>query len=88
VSKKRVHCLSSSLVEDAHRLVAYEMECRERFEELSLLRSCGTELCPSIIGPSQVLSSLPTRMWATALCHAEVVEELTVLRVAVSSTAE
>jgi hypothetical protein len=45
-------------------------------------------LCPSIIGPSQVSSPLPTRMRATTLCHAGVVRELTVLRASMSSTTE
>jgi hypothetical protein len=38
--------------------------------------------------PSQVMSSLPTRIQAAALHHAEVVRQLTALRAAVSSTAE
>jgi hypothetical protein len=39
-----------------------EMERLEQFEELSLLQAWGTKLCLTIIGPSQVKSTLPTRM--------------------------
>jgi hypothetical protein len=68
--------------------MASETERREQFEELSVLRSWGVELCLSIIGPSQVMSPLHARMWDTALHHAGVVGELTVLRAAVSSAVE
>jgi hypothetical protein len=85
---ERVHHFSISSVEGARRLMASETEHQEQFEELSLLWSWGVKLCLSIIGPSQVMSHLPTRMRATALHHAGVVGELTALRVAVSSTAE
>jgi hypothetical protein len=42
-------------------------------------------LCPTILEPSAVKSPLTMRMLAAGLCHAGVVKELTVLRVAVSS---
>jgi hypothetical protein len=42
----------------------------------------------SIIGMSQVMSPLPTRMRSAALHHAGVDGELTMLEAAVSSTAE
>jgi hypothetical protein len=64
------------------------MEHRGQFGELSLLQAWGTELCFVILGPSAVKSPLTTRMRAAALCHARVVEELTVLWMAVSSTTE
>jgi hypothetical protein len=80
--------LSSSLAEGAQRLIAYEMEHREQFEELFLLRSRGIELCLSIIVPLQLMSPLPLRMRAAALYHARVVEVLIVLRAVVSSVTE
>jgi hypothetical protein len=50
--------------------------------------SWGVELCLSIIGPSQVMSPLPGRMWAAALHHTRVVEELIALQAAMSSATE
>jgi hypothetical protein len=46
------------------------------------------KLCLTIVGPSQVKSPLSGRMWAAALHHAGVIEELVVLRAAVSSATE
>jgi hypothetical protein len=68
--------------------VATEREHREHFEELSLVRSWGVELCLSIIGPSQVMSPLPVRMQAAALNYAGAVRELITLRAAMSSATE
>jgi hypothetical protein len=48
----------------------------------------GAELCLTIIGSSHVRSPLPAKMWATAVRHARVVGELTMLRAAVSSAKE
>jgi hypothetical protein len=58
------------------------------FRELSLLQAWGTELCLAILGQSVVKSPLTARMRTTALRHARVVEEFTVLRAAVSSATE
>jgi hypothetical protein len=68
--------------------MASEMERREHFGELSLLRSRGVKLRLSIIGKLQVMSPLLARMRAATLHHAGVVRELTMLRATVSSTTE
>jgi hypothetical protein len=65
-----------------------EMERLEQFEELSLLQAWGAKLCLTIIGPSQVKSTLPTRMWATTLHHAMVIRELAVRQAVVTSAME
>jgi hypothetical protein len=61
---------------------------QKQFEELSLQWSWGIERCLPIIGPSQVMSPLPARMWAASLHYARVVGELTALRAVVSSAME
>jgi hypothetical protein len=45
-------------------------------------------LCLAIVGPSQVRNHLLARMRSAALCHTEMVGELTALRAAVSSAVE
>jgi hypothetical protein len=52
VAEKKVHSLSGSSAEGVRRLVISKMKCRQQFEELSLQRAWGTELCLTIIGPS------------------------------------
>jgi hypothetical protein len=52
VAKEKVCSLSSSSAEGAWRLVVCNMEHREKFEELSLLRAWDAELCLTIIDPS------------------------------------
>jgi hypothetical protein len=42
VPEEKVHDLPSSSTEGAQRLVAFKMECREQFKELSLLWACHT----------------------------------------------
>jgi hypothetical protein len=46
------------------------------------------KLCLAIVGPSQVRSDQSARMWATTLCHTEIVRELAALWAVVSSTTE
>jgi hypothetical protein len=65
-----------------------EMERLEQFEELSLLQAWGAKLCLTIIGPSQVKSTLPTGMWATTLHHAMVIRELAARQAVVTSAME
>jgi hypothetical protein len=64
------------------------MERGEQFEEPSLLRAWGAELCLTIFSPPQVKSPLSIRMWAATLRYAVVVGDLAVLRAPVSFTAE
>jgi hypothetical protein len=68
--------------------VVSETEHREQFREISFLRAWGAELCLTIVGLSAVKSPLMAWMRVTALHRARVVEELTVLRAAVSSATE
>jgi hypothetical protein len=87
-AKEKVHSLSCSSAVGTRWLVSSEMEHQEQFVELSLVRAWGTGLCLTILGPSAEKRPLTMRMWATTLRHTRVVEELTVLRVDVSSTTE
>jgi hypothetical protein len=52
------------------------------------LQIWGSELCLAIVGPLKVMSHLLEGMRVIALCHAEMDEELDMLRAAVSSTEE
>jgi hypothetical protein len=88
VAEEKFRSLSGMSAEGAWRLVVFEMERREQFEELSLLWAWGAKLCLTIIRPSQVKSPLFVRMRAAALCHAGAIGELTALRAAGFSTAE
>jgi hypothetical protein len=86
--EEKFHSLSDALADGVWRLVVSEMEHREEFEELSLLRAWGVELCLAIVGPSQVRSHLSGSMQVPALHHTEMARELTTLQVVVSSIAE
>jgi hypothetical protein len=86
VTEEKLHNLSDAPVDDVRWLVASKVT--EQFEELSVLPAWVVELCLTIIGPTKVKSRLSVRMWATALRHAGVVRELTMLRAVVSSAIE
>jgi hypothetical protein len=73
---------------DARRLVVFEMEHREQFEEPSLLLAKGVELCLAIATPPWVRILLSARMRVAALHHTKMVGELATLRAVVSSAAE
>jgi hypothetical protein len=88
VAEEKFHSWSDALANGARWLVVSETDHQEQFEELSLLRASGAELCFTIIGPSQVRIPLSARMRAAALHHTKMVGELATLRAAVSSTAE
>jgi hypothetical protein len=62
VAEEKFRSLSGMSAKGAWRLVVSEMERREQFEELSLLWAWGTELCLTIIRPSQMKSPLSVRM--------------------------
>jgi hypothetical protein len=72
---EKFRSLSDALANGTWWLVVSEMEHREQFEELSLLRAWGAELCLAIVHLSQVRSHLLTRMRATTLHHTEMAEE-------------
>jgi hypothetical protein len=57
-AEEKVCNLWSSSAEGARWLVAFEMEHREQFGELSLLRAWGAELCLTILGPSALVKEL------------------------------
>jgi hypothetical protein len=79
VAEDKFHSLYDTSAHGAWRLVVSEMECQEQFEEHSLLRAWGVELCLAIVGPSQVRSHLSARMQVTAICQTEMVGELATL---------
>jgi hypothetical protein len=79
VAEEMFHVLSDVSAHGVWQLVVSEMEHREQFEELSLLRALGAELCVAIVGPSWVRSHLSVRMWTAALRNAELAGELTML---------
>jgi hypothetical protein len=79
VAEEKFHSLSNTSANGAQRLVVFETELREQFEELFLLRAFGAELCLAIVGSSPVRSHLSVRMHAAALHHTEMAGELTVL---------
>jgi hypothetical protein len=88
VAKEKFRSMSDASADGARWLVVFEMEYQEQFKELSLLWAWCAKLCLAIVGPSQVRSDQSARMWATTLCHTEIVRELAALWVVVSSTTE
>jgi hypothetical protein len=88
VAEEKFRSLSDALADGARQLVVFEMERREQFEELSLLRALSAKLCLAIIGPSYGRSHLLARMRATTLRLTEMAGELTALQAVVSSTVE
>jgi hypothetical protein len=63
-------------------------ECWEQFEELTRLQTPGSELCHAIVRPPQARYYLSEGMRHAALHHTEMVRELAVLQVTVSSVVE
>jgi hypothetical protein len=61
---------------------------QERFEELTLLQTQGSELCLAIVGPPWMRNHLSEGMRITALHHTEMVGELAILHAAMSSAVE
>jgi hypothetical protein len=88
VTKEKFRSLSDASVDGVRWLVVSEMEHQEQFKELSLLLVWTTELCLAIVGPSQVRNPSLERMWATTICHIEMVEDLAALQAAVTSATE
>jgi hypothetical protein len=86
VADEKFCSLSDALVDCVRWLVVFEIERQEHFEELSLLRAWGAELCLDIVGPSHVRNHLAARMRAANLQHTEMIGELIVLEAVVSST--
>jgi hypothetical protein len=65
-----------------------ERERRARFEELILLQTRGSKLCHAIIDPPRLRHHLSEGMRLAALRHTEMVGELTMFLVVVSSATE
>jgi hypothetical protein len=80
--------LFDTLANGARQLVVSEMERREQFEELFLLRALGAELCLAIVGPSRVGNHLLERMRAAAFRHIGMARELVSRQAAVTSAIE
>jgi hypothetical protein len=88
VVEEKFCSLSDTSADGVRSLVAFEMEHQEHFEELSLLRAWGAELCLAIVGPSQAGNHMSERMRAAAIRHIEMAKELATLWVAVTSAME
>jgi hypothetical protein len=76
VTEEKFYSLSDASADGAQWLVVSEMDRREQFEELSLLRAWGAELCLAIVGPSRVRNHLLERMRAATIRHIEMVGEV------------
>jgi hypothetical protein len=63
-----------------HQWEVSERECREQFEEITLLQTWGSELCHTIVGPPGVSNHLSEGMQLAALYHIEIDGELATLR--------
>jgi hypothetical protein len=50
VVEEKIYMLSNAVADGVWRLVVSEREHQEKFEELSLLRAWGSELCLAIVG--------------------------------------
>jgi hypothetical protein len=88
VAEENSQGLSDAAADAERRREESERECQEFVEELTLLQIWGSELCLAIVGPLKVRSHLPEGMRVIAHCHAEMDEELDMLRASVSSTEE
>jgi hypothetical protein len=71
-----------------HQWEVSKRECEEHFEEVTLLHTRGSELCPAIVGPPRVRNHLSEAIQIAALHHTMMAEMLAVLRAVVSSTLE
>jgi hypothetical protein len=88
VAKEKFRSLSDASADGARQLVVSEMEHREQFKELSLLRAWGAEVCLFVASPSRMRSHMSTRMQVAALRHTEMVGEVAAFQVSVSSAME
>jgi hypothetical protein len=88
VAKENSRGLFNAAADAERQQEKSERERREQFEELNILQTRGSELYRAIVGHLWVRNHLSEGMRITALHHTEMVEDLTVLQVMVSSAAE
>jgi hypothetical protein len=84
----KVTLLEDNLATEHRALAASKREHRAHIEELTLLQTRGSELCQAIIGHPQAKHHLSEGMRLATLRHTEMVSELAVFRVVVSSATE
>jgi hypothetical protein len=85
---RKIALLEGELAAEHRAREVSERECREQFEELTLLQTRGPELCHAIIDPPCARHHQSEGMWHVALDHTEMVGEFTIIQATVSSTAE
>jgi hypothetical protein len=85
---QKIALLEGDLAAEHQAREVSEGQCREQFEELTLLQTQGSEPCNTIAGPHGVRHHLFEGLQLAALHHTEMAGELSVLRVAVSSSTE
>jgi hypothetical protein len=54
-----------------------ERQCQDLVQELTILQTRGSELCKAIVGPLTVRGHLLEGMQIAAICHTEMVGQLT-----------
>jgi hypothetical protein len=85
VAEEKSCGLSDAATNAECRWEVSKKECREHFEELTLLQTRGSELCLAIVGPPRVRNHMSEGMQIAALLHIEMAREFVVLRAEVSS---
>jgi hypothetical protein len=87
-SHTKVALLEDDLSAERRAWEAPKREHRAQIEELTLLQTRGSELCPAINSPPQGKHHLSEGMRLATLRHTEMVRELAAFWEAVSSVAE
>jgi hypothetical protein len=85
---QKIALLEGELALECRAQEAFEGECQEQFEELTILQTRCSELCHAIVNSPWARHHLFERMRLVALRHTEMAEELAALRVVVFSIAE
>jgi hypothetical protein len=88
VAEENSHGLSDLSADAEQRREVSERECGEQFEELTLLRTRGSELYLAIVGPPWLRNHLTKGMWIAALRHTKMAGELAGLQSAVTFATE
>jgi hypothetical protein len=88
VAEENSRGLSDAAGSVEHQWEVSKREREEHFEEVTLLHTRGSELCPAIVGPPRVRNHLSEAIQIAALHHTMMAEMLAVLRAVVSSTLE
>jgi hypothetical protein len=69
VAKENTRGLSNATADVVRRWEMSKRECQQHFEELTLLRTQGFELCLAIVGPPRVRNHLSEGMRLAVLRH-------------------